>query len=761
MLLLLVLFPMAMGFVCFLIGRRSPVWRSIAGIAAAAAELALSVCLACGPMRTESVSGVCALGLNLELDGFRKVYILVIALMWCMTMLLSDEYFAHYHNRGRYYFFNLLTLGATMGVFLAADLFTAFVFFEIMSFTSYTWVIQEETPGAIRAANTYLAVAVIGGLVALMGLFLLQRELGTTAISELHARAAACPHRGMLYAAGGCILFGFGAKAGMFPVHIWLPKAHPVAPAPASALLSGVLTKSGVWGILAISCNIFRHDPVWGQVILYLGTVTMVLGAVLATFSIDLKRTLACSSMSQIGFVLVGVGMMGILGEENALAARGALLHMVNHSLFKLVLFQCAGVVFMNLHRLDLNEIRGFGRRKPLLKLCFLLGALGIGGIPLLNGYVSKTLLHEAIVEAGGYRPVEWLFLFSGGLTLAYMTKLFVCIFVEKHPEKQAQFDENRHYMNWRSAIALLIPTALLPILGLTASRSMDAIAALGTDFFHAGPLEHAVHYLSLENLKGAAISIAVGALVYCLVVRRLLMRDGRYVNLWPAKLDLEDLVYRPLLLKWLPGFFGPICAVFAENKLSRRLYRGGLALFGRVAALFGENRLTAPLFRWFLAIPMGEGSRLLGENRFSGEAFRIGLHALSWTGDVTGNNRVTAPLARYVMRLFSMIFHALLDLPDALVYLLHRSVFRDSRIPTEETALESLPYRLGERVDRWRIRRGAEAAGERRYAQLSYRIWRTVRATTRRITGNLSFALLMLCIAVSLLLIYVFTYHL
>ena len=761
MLLLLILFPMAMGFICFLIGRRSASLRSAVGIAATAAELALSVVLACGPLRAEAVSGVCALGLSLELDGFRKVYIVVIALMWCMTMLLSDEYFAHYHNRGRYYFFNLLTLGATMGVFLAADLFTAFVFFEVMSFTSYTWVIQEETPGAIRAANTYLAVAVIGGLVALMGLFLLQRELGTTAISELYARAAACPHRGVLYCAGGCILFGFGAKAGMFPLHIWLPKAHPVAPAPASALLSGVLTKSGVWGILAISANVFRNDPVWGRVILYLGTVTMVLGAVLALFSIDLKRTLACSSMSQIGFVLVGVGMMGILGEENALAARGALLHMVNHSLFKLVLFQCAGVVFMNLHKLDLNEIRGFGRKKPLLKLCFLLGALGIGGIPLLNGYVSKTLLHEAIVEAGSYRLVEWLFLFSGGLTLAYMTKLFVCVFVEKHPEKQEIFDENRHYMNIRSAVALCVPTLLLPVLGLTASRSMDAIAALGTDFFHAGRLEHAVHYLSLENLKGAAISVAVGALVYCLIVRKLLMRDGRYVNLWPAKLDLEDLVYRPLLLKWLPGIFGPICALFGENRLTRQAYRGGLYALGKLAALFGENRLTAPLFRWLLAIPMGEGSRLLGENRVSGPAFRASVKALGELGDMTGNNRVTAPLAQYALRLGSVIFHALLDLPDAAVYLLHRSFYRDSRIPAEETALESLPYRLGERVDRWCIRRGREAEGERRYARMSYRVWRTLRSTTRRITGNLSFALLMLCVAVSLLLIYVFIYHL
>ena len=133
----------------------------------------------------------------------------------------------------------------------------------------------------------------------------------------------------------------------MFPLHIWLPKAHPVAPAPASALLSGILTKSGVFGILVIARNLFRADVAWGDAVLFLGVVTMVLGAVLAVFSVDLKRTLACSSMSQIGFILVGVAMQGLLSGENALAAWGTILHMLNHSLIKLVLFVAAGVVYM------------------------------------------------------------------------------------------------------------------------------------------------------------------------------------------------------------------------------------------------------------------------------------------------------------------------------------------------------------------------------------------------------------------------------
>lgn len=240
-----------------------------------------------------------------------------------------------------------------------------------MSFTSYTWVAHEETKEALRAAETYLAVAVIGGLVMLMGLFILYRELGTleiTALAEavrshtLAGESGAVRYRN-LFIGASCLLFGFGAKAGVFPLHIWLPKAHPVAPAPASALLSGILTKAGIFGVLVVSCSLLQFDVRWGALILFLGVLTMFTGALLALFSVNLKRTLACSSVSQIGFILIGIGMQGLLGEEGSLAIRGSLLHMVNHSLIKLVLFMAAGVVFMNLHKLNLNEIRGFGRK--------------------------------------------------------------------------------------------------------------------------------------------------------------------------------------------------------------------------------------------------------------------------------------------------------------------------------------------------------------------------------------------------------------
>lgn len=593
-----VFLPMLAAFVSYGIGRKNKDGRNIFADIIAGITLIL-----CGILAVQTLTGaaggsqpvieipyVCGMGLHFTLDGFRALYGTIAAFMWFMTTLFSREYFGHYRNRNRYYLFLLLTLGATEGVFFSADFFTTFVFFEIMSFTSYVWVVHDEKPESLRAGATYLAVAVMGGLVMLMGIFLLFDLTGTLNFAELSGcydkyvltTSSGIPEK-KIWAAGLCLLFGFGAKAGAFPLHIWLPKAHPVAPAPASALLSGILTKAGMYGILILTAYIFFQNAAWGGMILILGVFTMVIGALLALFSVDLKRTLACSSVSQIGFILVGVGMAGLLGKENAIALRGSLLHMVNHSLIKLVLFMAAGVVFMNVHKLDLNEIRGFGRKKPLLNVIFLIGALGIGGIPLFNGYVSKTLLHESIVEYvflinAGVIPaffttsvmnaVEWIFLLSGGLTIAYMTKLYVCLFVEKNADEAVQktYDALQgKYMNRARAFALTISAALLPLMGFLPGIVMDGIADMGQSFLRAEVMEK-VSYFSFSNLKGALISLIFGALIYCLIVRFLLMKkesgggEKYYINRMPVWLDLENLIYRPVLLKILPFAFGVLC---------------------------------------------------------------------------------------------------------------------------------------------------------------------------------------------------------
>lgn len=610
---ILVFYPFLGGLLVWAVGQKNEKARNILANVIVISEFALTALLFVkygaaageaagkglsdgGSLLAGSVPGICGFGLHFTMDGFRLIYVVIASFMWMMATVLSGEYMAHHRNSSRFYGFLLLTLSATMGVFLSADLYTTFIFFEIMSFTSYVWVAQEESHAALRAAATYLTVAVFGGLVMLMGIFILYHELGTVTISGLWQAASGYPDKTVLYAAGGCLLVGFGAKAGAFPLHIWLPKAHPVAPAPASALLSGILTKTGIFGILVTCSDLFLHDVAWGRVILALGVVTMLGGALLAVFSVDLKRTLACSSMSQIGFIMVGAGMQGLLGAENALAVHGTFLHMVNHSLIKLVLFMAAGVIFMNVHVLDLNKIRGFGRKKPLLKVIFLIGALAIGGIPLFGGYISKTLLHESIVEFGGgwaMRTVEYIFLFSGGLTIAYMTKLFVAIFVEQNEDvkRQEQYDAMKHYMNPQSTLALGGSALVLLVWGAAPYGIMDRAAQMAQGFMHLEEAGHAVHYFSMTNLSGAVISIVIGAVVYLLFIRRVLMRPAevictdaaaaqtgtrgtgkqaagdvqtvyRYADRWPSWLDLENTIYRPVFFKYIPAVLEVVCRI-------------------------------------------------------------------------------------------------------------------------------------------------------------------------------------------------------
>ncbi len=545
------------------LGRKEPKqgYGLMIGIAALVTGAALWM-LVSGTQTTFSLPGVMGLGLNLKADGFRGLYAAVAAFMWLMTGLFTPQYLAHGHSRARYMLYTLLTMGATVGVFLSDDLITCFLFFEIMSFTSYCWVAHEQTPGALRAGQTYLAIAVLGGMAMLMGLMMLFSRLGTLRFDRLGELAA--EGADSLYLPGALILVGFGAKAGMYPLHVWLPKAHPVAPAPASALLSGVLTKVGIFGILVISSRLFFGDLLWGNVLLGIGLINMLLGALLALFSVDLKRTLACSSMSQIGFILFGIGMQSLLGDHNAIAAQGTVLHMLNHSLIKLCLFMAAGVVYIHLHQLNLNDIRGFGRGKWGFMACFLAGAASISGIPLFSGYASKTLLHEAIVEyidhlrhlgegAGWYVAAEWVFIITGGLTFCYMLKLFIAIFVEKHPTRQAEFQRLKPLLSLPSWLALGGAALAVFLLGLWPEGTMAPLANTTVSFMGARAPEHAVVFLAPVNVIGGAKSLAIGLALYATVVRRWLMRKDpagalEYVDRWPPRLDLENGLYRPVV---------------------------------------------------------------------------------------------------------------------------------------------------------------------------------------------------------------------
>ena len=574
LILFLVLWPMIGGFVSYVIGRYSRIARDYFADVVCVIELLAALSSYKFVGFELAVPGVCGLGIKFALDGFRYIYAVIIAFMWTVTTIFSREYLRGHRNRNRYYLYIMMTFGSIMGVFLSGDLYTTFLFFEMMSLFSYIMVVQEENQAAQRAAQTYLAIAIIGGLVTLTGLILFYAKVGTldiTALSKLNIQ-----EKNSLYIPGFLIFVGFAAKAAIFPSHIWLPTAHTAAPAPSSALLSGLLTKSGLFGVIVLSAGPFLHDSYWGFILLVLAVITMVLGAVLAVFSVNIKRTLACSSMSQLGFILTGISMQCFLGVDNDLAVRGTILYMVGHSLVKLVLFFCAGVVYMNTHQLNLNDIKGFGRGKKIFMFAFLMGGLGLMGVPLWNGYLGKTLIHESIVEhihtlneVGTltfinvasekfmFEICEWLFLISGGLTAAYVIKLFIALFIAK---PSSNMHQKEVYIGKLNAFLLALSAIILPVIGLLPNKIGDAISIFGAPFMNGPEHHHIVNYFSFDNIEGAAISIIIGICVYIFFIQKFLIKDEEYLDLWPEKLNIENVLFRPVIGVILP-FVGALFA--------------------------------------------------------------------------------------------------------------------------------------------------------------------------------------------------------
>ena len=336
-------------------------------LSATAMELLLVLTIWTNPELSQAsvaVEGFCALGIRFQAGGFHTLMALLTAAGWLAASVFCREYMVHVHKRNRFYFFWMLTLGATMGVFLSADLFTAFVFFEVMSFTSFVLVIQTEEYQALKAGETYLAVAVIGGLAALAGLFLLYGQLGTLDLDQMGAAAAAVEDRTVLWRAPCWYWWASGRRRGPSPCTSGCPPP-PGGPRPS---LGGALRHHHQDGSVRHSGAVHHHllyDGAWGLLLAAIGAVTMVLGAVLAVCSIDLKRTLACSSISQIGFYSGGDGHDVPAGGAQRLAVDGTILHILNHSLIKMVLFPLAGIIHLSTHSFDLNEIRALAGESP------------------------------------------------------------------------------------------------------------------------------------------------------------------------------------------------------------------------------------------------------------------------------------------------------------------------------------------------------------------------------------------------------------
>jgi len=339
----------------------------------------------------------------LLVDIFSALMVGIIAVLAFATSLYSISYVEEYDNSGagQLGFFNNLFIAAMLLVVTAANAFYFLIFWETMTLASYFLVIFEQgKKESVHAGYLYILIAHIGTAFIMLAFFLLYRITGSFDFSAFRDPGIPQAARNVVFLLA---FVGFGAKAGIVPLHIWLPRAHPAAPSHASALLSGVMIKTAIYGIVRLGVDLLGA-PVswWGFIVILFGGLSAVLGIAYALDERDLKRLLAYSSVENIGIILmgVGVGMVGMAAKLPGLIVVGflaALYHLVNHAVFKGLLFMGAGAVVFRTHTRNMNEMGGLARLMPWTSLVFLIGAMSISAIPPLNGFVSEWFLYQSL----------------------------------------------------------------------------------------------------------------------------------------------------------------------------------------------------------------------------------------------------------------------------------------------------------------------------------------------------------------------------
>ena len=413
---LLVVIPLAGGFLMPLVGRLTGRRRSAAAlpILLTAGVLVLSVWLLLAAQEpiTYWVGGWdFPVGISLMADGLSRLMVVVVATISLVALLFSIDYMARFTSPGLYYGLFMLMVAGMNGVVLSGDLFNMFVFIEVAGIASYALVAFGTESDELEASFKYLVLGTVASAFLLVGIALVYNVTGHLNWAKVgEAIEAAGGATLPMYVAAAFFLMGFGLKAAMVPFHAWLPDAHPSAPAPISAMLSGVLIKaSGVYALARLVFSVFDGDPALGWVLVTLGVLSMVIGVLMAVGQWDFKRLLAYHSISQMGYVVLALGAAAVMQARGVsatvvgLAVFGGLFHLANHAIFKSLLFLCSGSVEYATGTRQLKELGGIGGRMPVTGACLRIAALSISGVPPLNGFWSKLIIVLALVLAKFY----------------------------------------------------------------------------------------------------------------------------------------------------------------------------------------------------------------------------------------------------------------------------------------------------------------------------------------------------------------------
>lgn len=425
------------------------------------------------------------LSLAYHTDGLAKFFACLISTIWLIAAVFSMEYMKHEHKPERFFMFYTFSLGALMSLCFSENMMTLYLSYEFMTILTAPLVIHTGTPEAVRAGLKYLGYSFFGAGLGLMGFFFLNTYCETTSFvaGGTLNMALVAGNENLMLIVFFLMALGFGCKAGMFPLHAWLPTAHPVAPSPASAVLSGIITKGGVIAIIRVTYYLFGVDflrGTWAQTaLLVLSIVTIFMGSMLAYKEKLLKRRLAYSTVSNVSYVVFGLMLMCPAGFM------GALLQVVFHAVAKNILFLCAGAIIYKTHKTFVYELKGIGKEMPIVMWTFALASLSLIGIPPTSGFVSKWYLAQGglMPEAGvlGLVGVAILMV-SALLTAGYLMSIVLNAFF---PGKDFNYVAlQKKEPNYLMTVPLVLLSIAVVGFGMMPTPLLDIISSISGMIF-------------------------------------------------------------------------------------------------------------------------------------------------------------------------------------------------------------------------------------------------------------------------------------
>ena len=433
-------------------------------------------------------------GVAIQLDSLGALFLALVCSVGLFAAVYGFTYTADYDGRRSLRFFGLMFNAFLLGMSLvpcAANVFTFLFAWELMAVASYFLVMTEHESSDARAAGLWYAAMAHFGFVLLLPMFLIMAPApGATAFVDLRAGASALPPaaRSTVFALA---LAAFGSKAGVVPLHVWLPRAHPAAPSHVSALMSGVMIKLGVYGLLRVTADFLGTGPAWwGGLVLAVGSLSALGGVLYALTENDLKRLLAYSSVENVGVIFLGIGAALVLQSYGlpALAMVGfgaALLHTVNHACFKTLLFLAAGNVLHGAHTRNMEQMGGLIKGMPVTAMAFLIGSAAAAALPPLNGFASEWMVFQALLSGAQIAKPEvaigsplavGVLALTSGLAAATFVKAFGISFLAMPRSDAAAAAREPHWSAWTALGAFAAATVVLGLFAPSAIAAMYRI---------------------------------------------------------------------------------------------------------------------------------------------------------------------------------------------------------------------------------------------------------------------------------------------